>query len=100
MTEENKELKENDTPGTTQTEEPVQDVAPAQVSEDKPADSFENDEELVEEENIPNKKIRLMTLKEVEKKLARSRLKMGGGSSVYIKHLLARKMELESGGKI
>ena len=34
---------------------------------------------------------------EVEKKLARSRLKMGGDTSVYVKHLLARKAELEAG---
>jgi hypothetical protein len=50
-----------------------------------------------EPEDTKNKKIRLMTLKEVEKKLSRSRRKMGGDTSVYVKHLLARKAELEPG---
>ncbi|GAI14789.1 unnamed protein product, partial [marine sediment metagenome] len=39
---------------------------------------------------------RLMSVKEVEKRLARAKAHMGGDSSVYVKHLLARKAELES----
>ena len=76
----------------------VEEAAPA-VEEAAPA----AEEAAPEEEEpaaTPNKKVRLMTLEEVEKKLARSRLKMGGDTSVYIKHLLARKAELEGDGEI
>lgn len=51
------------------------------------------EEEPVEEEK-KKKKIRHLSLEEVEKKLARARIKMGGEASVYVRHLKERKQEL------
>ena len=82
---------EETTPAAEEAAPPV----PEAAGEETPEIEIEE-----EPEDTPNKKIRLMTIEEVEKKLARSRLKMGGSSSVYIRHLLARKAELEGGGEI
>ncbi len=42
------------------------------------------------------RKIRLMTLAQIEKALSHARSTMGGESSHYVQHLLARKAELEA----
>ena len=42
------------------------------------------------------KKIRRMKLAQVEKAIAHARSTMGGETSLYIRHLLARKAELEA----
>ena len=88
MTEKKKEMEETtDQAPIAQGEEAAPAAEEAAPEEEEPAAT-------------PNKKVRLMTLEEVEKKLARSRLKMGGDTSVYIKHLLARKAELQGDGEI
>ncbi len=42
------------------------------------------------------KKIRLMTEKEIEQALAKSREQMGGDKSAYVRHLLERQAELKA----
>lgn len=42
------------------------------------------------------RKIRLMTLAQIEKALSHARSTMGGEASHYVQHLLARKAELEA----
>ena len=56
-------------------------AAPAAAAGDKPA---------------RGKKIRRMKLAQVEKAIAHARSTMGGETSLYIRHLLARKAELEA----
>jgi hypothetical protein len=77
------------TPEVPEEAEPPPEAAPPA---EEPA-AEETEEEPEEEEK--KKKIRHLSLEEVEKNLARARIKMGGEASVYVKHLLARKRELE-----
>ena len=45
---------------------------------------------------LKKKKIRRMTLPEVDKRLEQATLRMGGDSSLYVRHLRTQKKELEN----
>lgn len=74
-------------------------VKPEETAKEEPKEepveepALELEEEL--EEEGKKKKIRQLSLAEVEKKLNRARVKMGGEASVYIRHLKERKQKLE-----
>ena len=100
VTEETIPAAEEAAPAAEEAAPAAEEAAPAAEEAAPAAEEAAPAEEEEEPEDTPNKKVRLMTLEEVTKKLARSRLKMGGDTSVYIKHLMARKAELEGDSEI
>jgi hypothetical protein len=76
----------------------AEEAAPEKAEESAPEQSEEAAPEEEPEEEGKKKKIRHLSLEEVEKKLRQARIKMGGEASVYIRHLKARKQELEGNG--